>query len=37
MKIKILKYDPEWVRKSSEIRIVLESTFKSISPEIEHV
>jgi len=37
LKIEILKYDPEWVRRFSEIRIVLESTFKSISPEIEHV
>ena len=37
MKIKILKYDPEWVRKYSEIRIILEAAFKSISPVIEHV
>lgn len=37
MKIKILKYDPEWIRKYSEIRKVLESAFRSISPYIEHV
>jgi len=37
MKIEILKYDPEWDRKYSEIRINLEAAFKSISPVIEHV
>jgi len=37
MKIEILKYDPDWVRKYTEIRIILESALKSISPVIEHV
>lgn len=37
MKIEIFRYDPDWVRKYSEIRIILEAAFKSISPVIEHV
>ena len=37
MNIEILKYDPECVRKNSEIKIIPGATFKNISPEIEHV